>query len=287
MGYVDDAFLNLKGKLEITATELALAVRGHSEIRDHVRGSWDLQTDFLTGSYRRQTKTKPLKDVDIFVVIDRDGAQAKFRDSGPKTILDKLAIVLGSKYEDVIVDRMGCTVNFESGDETISFDVVPAFERATDEFEIPDARSGNWITTNPKHHHEMSTEKNSICDGKYVPFVKMVKAINRELGDPVMPSFLVEVMALDFVTAPFGRYQDEVRWFLASAAEGVNADWSDPAGLGSDVNSMSLSERNKARDVLGGALEIAEQAIRLEDDGQERAAVEEWRRLFAWRMPRP
>ena len=31
----------------------------------------------------------------------------------------------------------------------------------------------------------------------------------------------------------------------------------------------------------------AETAIRLEDDNQERAAVEEWRRLFSWRMPRP
>jgi len=287
MGYVDDAFLNLKSKLEITAAESALAVRGHSEIRDHVRASWDLQADFLTGSYRRQTKTKPLKDVDIFVVIDRDGAQAKFRDSGSKTILDKLAIVLSSKYEDVIVDRMGCTVNFGSGDETISFDVVPAFELSTDVFEIPDAKTGGWIRTNPKRHHEISTEKNNACDSKYVPFVKMVKAINRELGDPVKPSFLIEVMALDIVTEPFGRYQDEVRWFLASAAEGVNSSWPDPADLGPDVNSMSLSDRKSAEKALGDALEVAEQAIRLEDDGQERAAVEEWRRLFAWRMPRP
>ena len=37
------------------------------------------------------------------------------------------------------------------------------------------------------------------------------------------PSFLVEVMALGLVKEPFGRYQDEVRWFLASAAEGVGS----------------------------------------------------------------
>ena len=28
-------------------------------------------------------------------------------------------------------------------------------------------------------------------------------------------------------------------------------------------------------------------AVWLEDDGQEREAVEEWRKLFNWRMPRP
>lgn len=287
MGYVDDAFLNLKGKLEITATESALAARRHHEIRDHVRASWDLEADFLTGSYRRETKTKPLKDVDIFVVIDREGSQADLRQAGPRSILDKLALVLGTKYEGVVVDRMACTVNFESREEIVSFDVVPAFERAPDEFEIPDTRTGTWIVTNPKCHHKMSTAKNKACDSKFVPFVKMVKAINRELGDPVTPSFLVEVMAHDLVKEPFGRYQDEVRWFLASAAEGVSESWPDPAGLGPDVNTMTPSQRAAATVALEGAQEIAEQAIRLEDDGQERAAVEEWRRLFSWRMPRP
>ena len=124
MGYVDDAFLNLKGKLEITATESALAVRRHHEIRDHVRESWDLQADFLTGSYRRETKTKPLKDVDIFVVIRTDGAQGSLRQEGPSAILNKLAAVLRSKYDSVVVDRMACTVTFGSGDDIVSFDVV-------------------------------------------------------------------------------------------------------------------------------------------------------------------
>ena len=287
MGYVDDAFLNLKSKLEITATDQALAKRRHTEIRDHVRASWDLQADFLTGSYRRETKTRPLKDVDIFVVIDSNGAQAQLRQSGPRAILDKLAVVLGSKYDHVVVDRMACTVNFGSDEDIISFDVVPAFERATDEFEIPDARTGSWLTTNPKRHHEMSTEKNKACDGKYVPFVKMVKGINRELGDPVTPSFLIEVMAQGLVKEPFGCYQDEVRWFLASASEGIERSWPDPAGLGPDVNTMNASQQRNASKALDDALVIAENAIRLEDDGQERAAVEEWRRLFSWRMPRP
>jgi hypothetical protein len=287
MGYVDDAFVNLKGKLEITATEAQLASRRHQEIRDHVRESWTLETDFLTGSYRRETKTKPLKDVDIFVVVDSDGPQASLRQSAPSAILDKLVVVLSKKYDAVVVDRMACTVNFGSGDEVVSFDVVPAFQRATDEFEIPDARRGSWIVTNPKRHHEMSTAKNKDCDGKFVPFVKMVKAINRELGDPVQPSFLIEVMAHDLVKEPFGRYQDEVRWFLASASENVGRSWPDPAGLGPDVNTMSTSERARAAQALEGALGIAEDAIRLEDDGQERAAVESWRQLFSWRMPRP
>jgi hypothetical protein len=115
----------------------------------------------------------------------------------------------------------------------------------------------------------------------------MVKAINRELGEPVSPSFLLEVMAQTLVKEPFGRYQDEIRWFLATAAEAIYDPWPDPAGLGPDVNTMTTAQRKQATTELNGALAIAEEAVRLEDDGQERAAVEQRRRLFAWRMPRP
>ena len=83
MGYIDDAFGNLKHNLEITATEQDTAVRRHTGIRDYVTGRWDLIDDFLTGSYRRDTKTKKLKDIDIFVVIDPDGAQAGYRTRPP------------------------------------------------------------------------------------------------------------------------------------------------------------------------------------------------------------
>ena len=77
----------------------------------------------------------------------------------------------------------------------MSVEVVPAFDRDGGGYFIPDPDAGGWIATNPKVHHELSTAKNAECDGKCVPFVKMIKAINREFGEPVAPSFLLEVMA--------------------------------------------------------------------------------------------
>jgi hypothetical protein len=76
--------------------------------------------------------------------------------------------------------------------------------------------------------------------------------------------------------------------FLATAAEQIHDSWPDPADVGPDVNSiMSSAEKNIAEDALRGALAIAEAAVDLEDDGQERAAVEQWRKLLGNRMPRP
>ncbi len=285
MSYVDDAFVKLRSNLEITQTESDLAQRRHQEIRDHVATEWELEDDFLTGSYRRHTKTKKLKDVDIFVVVKRDGAQGHLRDEGPSPVLSALKRVLDKKYDSVVIDRMACTIDFGS-DEIVSFDVVPAFKRKGGGYEIPDTETG-WIASNPKRHHELTSAKNSDCEEKWVPFIKMAKGANRELGEPVEPSFLLEVMALDLVQEPFGRFQDELVFFFATAADELERDWPDPVGLGPDVNTMGASKRQVARTELLGAQEIAERAVWLEDNGQERGAVEEWRKLFGWRMPRP
>jgi hypothetical protein len=86
---------------------------------------------------------------------------------------------------------------------------------------------------------------------------------------------------------PFGDYPEEVRWFLATAVEQVHVPWPDPAKLGPDVNTMSSLERSAASTALAGALDVAEKAIDLAADGHERSAVEQWRELFGWRMPRP
>jgi len=286
MSYVDDAFANLRGQLEITKTEQDLAKRRHTEIRDVDADAWQVEDHFHTPSYRRQTKTKRLRDVDIFVVIDSNGPQAGLRQKGSATLLAELKEILEEKYDSVVIDRMACTIDFGSDEEIMSFDVVPAFKRKGGGWEIPDTERG-WIATNPKRHHELTTQKNDGCDGKFVPFVKMVKGANRELGDPVDPSFLLEVMGLELVAEPFGRYQDELNWFFATAADEIGRDWPDPVGIGPDVNSMTSSERSKAATALRDAQQIAESAVWLEDERKERAAVEEWRKLFGWRMPRP
>ena len=145
-----------------------------------------------------------------------------------------------------------------------------------------------WMATDPNEHARLVTTKNRECDEGFVPFVKMVKGINREAGEPIEPSFLIEVMALDLVLLPFGRYSDEIRFFLASAADRIADDWSDPAGIGPDVNGRIPSRRrSELAGIVTGWLAAAEEALLLENEGKDRAAVDKWRELFGWRMPRP
>lgn len=288
MSHVGDAFDNLKHALEITETEQKLAASRRQTIYDLLAAEWNLIGAFLTGSYGRHTKTKKLKDVDIFAVIDPGGAQGSLRQATPATVLGDLYKVLDGQYHGrVSIDVLACSISFGS-EEITSFEVVPAFERAAGGYEIPDMASGQWIPTDPTKHADAATTKNKACDEKWVPLVKMLKGINRESGEPVSPSFLIEVMALSLIRPPFGRYQDEIAGFLASASDRATDDWADPAGLGPAINrAATQSQRQEMGRKFHRWQTIAEAAIDLEDAGRDRAAVEKWRELFGNRMPRP
>lgn len=285
MGYIDEAFDNLKSNLEITPTETKLAQSRHKLVREHIEASWQLVDHFLTGSYNRQTKTKKLKDVDIFAVVDSDGPQGSLANGSGRAAITALREVLSARWSDLDTDDNVVTINY--GDEDVaSYEVAPVFRRQGRGYRMPNG--SGWMDTDPQKHAALVTAKNKEFGEKFVPFVKMVKGINREAGEPIEPSFQLEVMGLDLVLPPFGRYRDEVRFFLASVTDRIAEDWPDPAGLGPDVNvGVSRERRNELSDIVHGWLAVAEEALLLESERKERAAVEKWRKLFGWRMPRP
>ncbi len=285
MSYIDEAFEKLKSNLEITDAESALAQSRHQLIREHIESSWQLLDHFLTGSYGRHTKTKKLKDVDIFAVIDPQGPQGYLAKGTGAAALTALKAVLATQWTDLETDDNVVTLSY-AGEDVASYEVAPAFPRQGGGYRIPNGAS--WMDTDPSKHATLVTAKNKKCGEQFVPFVKMVKGINREANEPVVPPFLLEVMGLGLVLEPFGRYQDEIRFFLASAADRVTDNWPDPAGIGPDINAGTpLARRNEVANVIRGWQSVAEEALLLENDGKERAAVEKWRELFGWRMPRP
>ncbi len=96
MNYVDAAFDKMRKSGEITTTEQNLAQRRHKRIRETLGALWEIDKTFLTGSYDRHTKIKPLEDVDIFAIIKAGGAQAHFRDEAPINIVNALSSTLAN-----------------------------------------------------------------------------------------------------------------------------------------------------------------------------------------------
>lgn len=289
---VAEAFEKFRQRLELSESERQDTIRRHNEVRECIRGSFDIDRDFITGSYARHTKTKQLKDVDIFFVLGED--EKHWRDKPPREVLEAFEACLKKKYGKDAVDpgRRCVTVEFEKNNPTageegkvLSIDSVPAFEKAG-RYEIPDRDLGKWIQTDPDVHKEQSTAKNAVLDGKWVPLVKMIKRWNRSAGKPIKPAFLIEVMAQKLIDDPFTTYSGEVRRFFAAALDGIMQDWQDPAGYGPPVSDqMTPDKRKAAAETLRKAETKTALAIRLEKQGKQGEALSLWREIMGKYFP--
>ena len=289
----NEAFKKFRSNLELTQKEQDNASARQREIRALMDKSFIIADDFLTGSYRRWTKTKPLKDVDVFCVF-ADSERAKYRtDRPPSIILADTEEVLAREYgnENVRRQRRSISVTFpdSSGDEerVMSFDVVPAFTKAA-HYEIPDTGTPRgWMETNPKIHAEKATAANEAFNGEWKGMVRMAKNWNREKGKPVKPPFLIEVMALEILRPLFGGdFPYEFMSFFATMADRIDEAWPDPAGLGPPVSdTMDAAERAAAKRALTEAHHMIREAIQLSRGSRNGDALRKYRELFGDRFP--
>jgi hypothetical protein len=285
-----DAFRKFRSNLELTQGEQDDASRRQKEIRGVMDTEFALEDDFLSGSYRRFTKTKPLKDVDIFCVFGDEERDKYRKNKSPSVILSATEKVLKKEYGNAKKQRRSVSIEFPvRGDEerVMSFDVVPAFAKG-DHYEIADTgTSSGWTETNPKTHADKATDANKAFSGEWKGMVRMLKAWNNEKGKPVKPSFLLEVMCLDLLRPPFGgNYPYEFMQLFASLADRILDDWADPAGLGPDVSdSMDENLKGAAQKALREAGHVIRQAINVERGGNQGETLRIYRGLFGPKFP--
>jgi len=294
---VEDAFRKFKNRLELNEREENNASARHTEVRDFLRTKFEVENDFLTGSYRRWTKTKPLKDIDIFVVLGE--GERHYRSKAPSVVIGDFHDRLLEEYGKDALRKQSRSVNIDFGvradaeDNTdyrvVSVDTVPAFASGGD-YEIPDTDAGNWIKTNPKVHADKATAAHQAYSSEWKGLVRMVKYWNngeRHGEKPVKPSFLIEVMALECLHGGWGgRFDREIQALFATLADRVLDTWPDPAGLGPPVsNGMDTARKERARRLLQQASRDASLAIHLTRQGRNGDALKAWRALFGQKFP--
>jgi predicted nucleotidyltransferase len=294
---VDEAFRKFKSRLELNDREQANAAARHNEVRDFLRTKFAVDNDFLTGSYRRWTKTKPLKDIDIFFVLG--SSERKYRERAPSVVVDDFHARLLEKYPAKALRKQSRSVNIDFGvvadadDNTdyrvVSVDAVPAFT-AGEDYEIPDAETGRWIKTNPKVHADKATVAHQAYDGEWKGLVRMMKYWNnnaRHGEKPIKPSFLIEVMALECLHGGWcGQFDREIQALFATLSDRIFDIWLDPAGLGPPVSdSMDAAGKQRARSLLLAANREASLAIHLARQNRNGDALRAWRTLFGPKFP--
>ena len=294
---VEDAFKKFKSRLELNDKEQANASNRQQEVRDYLDSKFKIERSFLTGSYARWTKTKPLKDVDIFFVLK--SAEAHYRTKAPSVVLTDFHAALVAEFGADKAKKQNRSININFGvtadenDNTdyrlISVDVVPAFEKA-ENYEIPDNELGKWILSNPEIHAAKAVEAHQAYSSEWKGLVRMVKYWNNNPAHgekPVKPSFLIEVMALQCLQGGWGgSFAREIQALFATLADRIHEQWPDPAGLGPPIsNGMDAKQKDRAALLLRAASRSAAIAIDHVRNGRNGEALKTWRALFGPKFP--
>ena len=294
---ISQAFKKFKSRLELNVNEQKNASKRQKEVRGLIGANFQIDRSFLTGSYKRDTKTKPLKDVDIFFVLGKD--EEHYRNKHPDQILTAFETTLIEEYDCSAITKQNRSVGIDFGvvvdsdDNTdyrvVSVDAVPAFAEG-DNYIIPNNATGSWMHTNPEIHAQKAIDAHQAYSKEWKGLVRMVKYWNqnsRHGEKPIKPSFLIEVMALECLYGGwYGPYEREIQAFFATLRDRIHEDWPDPAGLGSPVSDrMDMTAVSRAQNILDTANRDIAYAINLTQRGKNGEALKAWRNFFGPKFP--
>lgn len=284
---LEEAFKKFLNRLELKPAEQADVKDRHTRVREIVKTGVGVERDILSGSYKRRTKTKPLKDVDIFFILR--ASETGWLDRHAQDLLAEIRGLLTPVYGEgsVSLGRRSVKVDFglpvsddQTDEKVMSIDVVPAFA-SNGHYVIPDRQLDEWVSTDPEIHERLAIDANAAYDERWKPLVRMIKKWNDYHERPVKPSFLLEVMALGILDRGFGgHYSLELQTFFATAAERISETWEDPAKLGPPVSDRLASEPAQlqaAANELATAAENVSRARRLAQHGKNGEALHAWR----------
>ncbi|HYI01569.1 nucleotidyltransferase [Hyalangium sp.] len=279
MWSVREALEKFIQSLELKKEQQQKAIELHTEVREQLRQRLGPKTDYLSGSYSRNTAIHPLHDIDVFIVLK--GVTAHPTES-PDGVLKQIQAELREAWpreKPPILQQHSIHIGFsELG---IEFDVVPAFEHLGQKaYFIPERTEEQWILTNPQLHRERSTKANETAGKKLKPLLKAVKHWNRQQSSSPLGSFHLEAMSYDAFPKPPEGYLEGLEPLFTHLSRKVLLHCPDPAGLGGNVDErMKPPQRQAASQLLASAAAQSRLAL-AEEKTLPAQAHERLRKLF-------
>ncbi|MGN6110258.1 MAG: SMODS domain-containing nucleotidyltransferase [Kofleriaceae bacterium] len=285
---VASTFQSYLSSLELTARERddasAQQVALRDQLRIHLAGFVDSR---LVGSYRRGTALRPLKDIDVFMVLEERHHRRDLPEA-PLRLLQTIERALRASYPSHQPRIQGRSVNIGFSGTEIDYDIVVAFaptwtgaaDTEPPYYEIPDRRVSTWIRTNPAKHREACIAANERAGGMLNGLIKAAKHWNRAKGKP-LSGFHIEVMSYSAFWSKPDDPRAGLRDLFLHLVNAVQSVCPDPAGLGPAIDAnLTSGERTHARNMLRGAVQIAQAAVDVERKGDHDVAIALWRSLL-------
>jgi hypothetical protein len=173
------------------------------------------------------------------------------------------------------------------------FDIVPCFMTTAESngrtyYLIPDG-TGHWMKTDPRIDKNRVSTINQLHEGNILNVIRIIKYWNRRPTMPSMPSYLLEQMILDHYdtrTDTASSYVDvEIPKVLDHIWFAIHAAVLDPAGIKGNLNDLAWEDRQKISDRAKQDAAKANEARRLETEGDQAASIKKWAEIFGSEFP--
>lgn len=257
------------------------AIARREQLTGLLKRNLEVLDAFPSGSLPKFTAIKDHADLDIMVVLHYS---KHIKDRNPSEVLLAVREVLSEYRTDVRRNGQAVTLFYKTWP---SVDVVPV-SRVVDSvgnvthYNIPDMNTETWIKSQPRHHSDELSSRNSSFGEEFKRIIKMMKWWNVNHSD-LLESYHIEVMALEILTGKFSNYPWDVYQFFDKAKSlAASSLWH---GIDFVDDYLDFDKRREVIKRLTTASEIASEAwyLGLKEDNQ--GAIGKWRQLFSGAFP--
>jgi len=275
--------------LNLDPAERLAAESRHREITECLTETAVAESTFLQGSFARKTMPKPLKDVDMVILLTPELWPNLQKPGGATTAFEMLKPHLVNSFPGAQFDVDGqaahaLQVTFP--DLAFTFDLVPAFadpEGGEDVF-IADREDDAWERSNARRLKRVVSERNILTGGALVHQIRMLKAFNKYQLKLDACGLVLESIGF----AAIGSRQPHsnalvlaFEWAAANVHDGIL----DPTGVDDVISDWDLTQRAAHREVFLYATERGREALVLESEGEHEAAIEIWSTILGDSFP--
>ncbi len=284
---VAGAFNTYDATLNLDKSERARAQERHQDITALLVASGLAALTFLQGSFARKTMRKPLKDVDMVVVMAERLRADLERPGGPARAMALLREAVAAAYPSARFDAdkpAAHALQVTFPDLPFTFDLVPALAGDGEMVHIADRELDRWERSNARTLNRVVSERNVRTKGKFVHQVRMAKALKDRYADLDLCGLAFEALAHDsiFVEQP---HDVAVVDLLRHASTAVLGKILEPTGVEDLTTEWDDDQRQRYAQRFAALSRQADEAVRLRADGEEPAAVDVWCAVFGDDFP--
>jgi hypothetical protein len=289
---VTEAFDILDRNISMDPAARVRAGVRHREVEAVLKAAGLADGTFLQGSFARKTMRRPLKDVDIVVLLPQSMAEPWKTSVGATRIHEQFKMPLLAEYGNHLrfdeTAMAGKALQLSFSDVDFSIDLVAAFadpDPNSEWIEIADRQEVLWEPSSTRTLLRLVGERNHETVGRFIHQVRMFKEFKaQQPGLDGLCGLAAESLAYAAVDESL-PHSHAVATILQHAAKAVAGPVLDPTGVDDLSAKWTDAERGLFSAVFSRAATQAGEAMRLEQSGQITPAIDVWSALLGEDFP--